>query len=74
MVDVMEETVPVMIHPCPYTKINIDRVFVKLSTVASVFPSGDYKCIYYISDVNDNILATIFTVGSLNSTNKDTFG
>lgn len=70
----MEESVPVMIHPCPYNKFNIDRVSVKLSTVASVFPSGDYKALYFITDANENFLAKIFTVGTVNSTNKDTFG
>lgn len=73
-IDVLEDSVPSMIHPCPYSEINITRISVKTSTVPSVFPTGDYKCILSIIDSRDHLLVTIFVVGSNNSTNKDTFG
>lgn len=74
LIDLAEENVPDMIHPCPYSKVIVDKVSVKTATVGSLFPSGDYKVIINTSDADGNFLGSVLTVFSINSSIKTTFG
>lgn len=45
-----------------------------VNSLMSVFPTGDYKMMFLAFDEKDENFATVNVIGSLMSSNKDTFG
>lgn len=73
IIDMLEESVPTVIHSCPYTDFIFDKISLKTKTVGSLFPSGSYKTIFTLRDSSQNIFGSVLVV-TINSTIKDTFG
>lgn len=56
-------------------EVNARNVSIKTDTIISVFPTGDYKMIFYIFDSDRESQIAVFTlVGNNLSSNKDNFG
>lgn len=74
VLNLMDESAPGFIHPCPYKKVNVSHVMIKTSTVGSAFASGDYKVIFITSDAKKTLAGSVLLYLSINSTDKNSFG
>lgn len=72
--EMVEDSAPGIIHACPYKKFNITNAMVKTSTVGSPFATGDYKGLFVITDAENKHMVTFLIVGSVNSSDKNSFG
>lgn len=89
-IQMMKASAPDLIHECPYSvrkspfeisKKNITffqsfylRNFsLSIASIPDIFPSGDYK-LYGQFAVRDEVFFHMTVVGSVSSTNRDTFG
>jgi len=73
-IEIVRDTVPSVIHPCPYQTLVVTNATVETHSLLSVFPTGDYKFVMILSNDDDANLLTVTIIGSLSSSNKDTFG
>lgn len=73
IMDLIMDNAPELIHPCPYKGVRMKHLYVKTSTLISLFPTGDYKLLGQFHLKNQLLFGTT-TFLSIDSPNKDTFG
>lgn len=54
--------------------LDLVNASVKTDSIISIFPSGDYKMIFYGFTGNGELIGAINAVGAVISSNRDTFG
>lgn len=62
------------IHRCPYKLVNVTQAPIKVSTVGSLFASGDYKINIILPNADGRKMYSSLTVFSVNSSDKHSFG
>lgn len=50
------------------------NISVKTASLVSIFPSGEYKMIFYFFDDKDDSMLVVNVLANMDTSNKDTFG
>lgn len=74
LTNMVEESAPGILHPCPYKKFNVTNVSAKTSTIGSAFATGDYKVWLLFTDAKKKQMFSVLIYASINSTDKNSFG
>lgn len=59
---------------CIFQEISVQNASAVTTSFISVFPTGDYKLIFYFFNEHNETFTVINIIGSMMSSNKDTFG
>ncbi|CRK95989.1 CLUMA_CG009430, isoform A [Clunio marinus] len=68
------ESVPGVLHKCPYTSIDISNQAIDANKVPSIFPSGEYKNIFGYDTKDRKMIVESTSVLTITSSIKDSFG
>lgn len=65
---------PNLVRPCPYNEYQTKNFTFNSKVMLSVFPTGDYKMIFWLTGKFNESLANVTVIASFKSSNRDTFG
>ena len=74
ILDILRESIPTAIHPCPYFgQVNVYNSTLDSTKFPSIFPSGIYRSrLHYFDDIDPNIF-TVLAYTSCQSIIKESF-
>ena len=72
---ILYRTNPDLDVDCPTTKVIFNNTIVKIVTLPAIFPRGDYKALFLISELKSmNEFLVIEAIFTIISSETDTFG
>jgi hypothetical protein len=65
---------PSAVHNCPYTELVFNNTPFSIETFTAIFPRGDYKFIFNLSDGSEDTWVIITMMATIVSSEIETFG
>ena len=72
---ILYRTNPDLVVDCPTTKVIFNNTVLRIDTLPSIFPRGDYKCSFKITELKSmKEIMTIEAIFTIISSEMNTFG